>query len=54
MAVLYVREGLDCMALAVSDNTVETLWVRIKEKANKEDVVVGVYYWPPSKDDDTA
>lgn len=38
---LYVREGLDCMALAAGDNTVESPWVRMKGKANMVNVVVG-------------
>ena len=40
------------MALTVGDDTVESPWVRMKGKANKADVV-GVYYRPPSQDDDT-
>ncbi|GAB0190604.1 hypothetical protein GRJ2_001525700 [Grus japonensis] len=50
---LYVTEGLDCTELSVGDDTVESLWVRIKGQANKGDVVVGVYYRPPSQDDAT-
>ena len=41
------------MALAVGNDRVESLWVRIKGKANKAAVVVGVYYQPPSQHDDT-
>ena len=48
-----MREGLDCMALAVGNDTVESLWVRMKGKTNKADVVVGVFYRPPSQDNDT-
>ncbi|GAB0206625.1 mitochondrial enolase superfamily member 1 [Grus japonensis] len=50
---LYVTEGLDCTELSVGDDTVESLWVRIKGQANKGDVTVGVYYRPPSQDDIT-
>lgn len=32
------------MVLTVGDNMVESLWVRIKGKASKTDVVVLVYY----------
>ncbi|KAJ7425206.1 hypothetical protein BTVI_03796 [Pitangus sulphuratus] len=32
--------------------TVKSLWVRIKEQINNEDVIVGVCYRPPSQDDD--
>ena len=50
--VLYMRVRLDCVALSADDNTVVTLWVRLKGKANKADVV-GVNYQPPSQDDHT-
>lgn len=46
-------EGLDYTELAVGDDTVESLCVRIKGQANKGDVTVGVYYRPPRQDDDT-
>ena len=48
--VLCLREGLDCTVLAVGDDTVESLWVRIKGKV---DVVVGVCCQPPSRGDTT-
>ena len=32
---LYIKEGLDCTALAVGDDTVESLWVRVRGKVNK-------------------
>jgi len=41
-------EGLNCRELYVDDDMVERLWVRIKGKANKGDVTVGVYYKLPS------
>ncbi|GAB0199842.1 hypothetical protein GRJ2_002449600 [Grus japonensis] len=47
---LYVTEGLDCTELSVGNSTVESLWVRFKGQANKGDVIVGVYYRPPSQD----
>ncbi|GAB0177896.1 hypothetical protein GRJ2_000254900 [Grus japonensis] len=50
---LYVTEGLDYTELSVSNNTVESLWVRLMGQANKGGVVVGVYYRPPSQDDAT-
>lgn len=31
-------------------NKVECLWVRVRGKANKADVMVGVYYRPPNQD----
>ncbi|GAB0182550.1 hypothetical protein GRJ2_000720300 [Grus japonensis] len=50
---LYGTEGLDCTELSVGNDTVGSLWVRIKGQANKGDVIVGVYYRPPSQDDAT-
>ena len=50
---LCVGEWLDCMALTVGDETVERLWVRMKGKVKKVDVVVGVYCQPLNQDDDT-
>lgn len=32
---LYIKKGLNCTGLAVEDDMVESLWVRIKRKANK-------------------
>lgn len=52
-AALYLVKAPDCLELAVSDNVVESLWVRIKVQANKGDVVVGVYNRPPGHDEDT-
>lgn len=40
----YVRERLDCSAFATRDDTVESLWVRIKRVDSKTGVVMGVYY----------
>ena len=39
---LYVRECFDCLELNDGDDRVECLWVRIKGKANKADIAVGV------------
>lgn len=50
----YVREDLGCMDLTDGSDTLENPWVEMKEQTNKADVVVGVYYRPPSQDDSTA
>ncbi|KAK4806437.1 hypothetical protein QYF61_013930 [Mycteria americana] len=50
---LYVRESLDSLELNDGDDRVECLWVRIRGKANKADIVVGVCYRPPSQDEET-
>ncbi|KAJ7426117.1 mitochondrial fission process protein 1 [Willisornis vidua] len=50
---LYVTEGLECMELTAGNGTVESLWGRMKRQTNNVDVTVGVYYRPPSQDNDT-
>ncbi|KAF1487797.1 hypothetical protein FQV18_0002667, partial [Eudyptula minor novaehollandiae] len=50
---LCVKEGWDCRVLAVGGDMVESLWVRMRGKANKAGGVVGFYYRSPSLDDDT-
>jgi len=37
-------EGLGCMVLIVDDDEAESLWVRMRGKANKVDVVMAVYH----------
>ncbi|KAK4824398.1 hypothetical protein QYF61_014058 [Mycteria americana] len=49
---LYVRECFGCLELEDSDDRVECLWVRIRGKANKADIVVGICYRPPSQDEE--
>ncbi|KAK4813674.1 LOW QUALITY PROTEIN: hypothetical protein QYF61_017641 [Mycteria americana] len=49
---LYVRESLDSLELNDGDDRVECLWVRMRGKANKADIVVGVCYRPPNQDDE--
>ncbi|KAK4830875.1 LOW QUALITY PROTEIN: hypothetical protein QYF61_013804 [Mycteria americana] len=51
---LYVRECLDSLELndGDGDDRVECLWVRIRGKANKADIVVGVCYRPPNQDEE--
>ena len=48
--VLYVRDCYDCFEHKCSEDRVECLCVRIRGKANRADVVVGVYYRPPTQD----
>ncbi|KAJ7408586.1 hypothetical protein WISP_119733 [Willisornis vidua] len=49
---LHVRESLDYVELEISNDKVECLWTRIKGKANKADILVGVCYRPPNQDDE--
>ncbi|KAM9591230.1 uncharacterized protein ACIBXB_006103 [Morphnus guianensis] len=46
---LYVRECFDCTELHNCDDKVECLWVRMRRKANKADIVLGVCYRPPNQ-----
>ncbi|KAK4810586.1 hypothetical protein QYF61_007323 [Mycteria americana] len=50
---LYVRECLDSLELNDGDDRVGCLWVRIRGKANKADIVVGACYRPPNQDEET-
>jgi len=50
---LYVRESFDCLELPDGGDGVECLWVRIRGKANKADMLVGVCYRPLNQDEDT-
>ncbi|KAK4816845.1 hypothetical protein QYF61_023967 [Mycteria americana] len=50
---LYVRECPDSLELDDGDDRVECLWVRIRGKVNKADIVVGVCYRPPNQDEET-
>jgi len=45
---LCVRECFDIVELGAGRIKVESLWVRIKGKANKAYILVGVCYRPPS------
>ncbi|RMC20263.1 hypothetical protein DUI87_01109 [Hirundo rustica rustica] len=49
---LYIRESLDAIELEVNDNKVGFLWLRIRGKANKADILVGVCYRPPNQDEE--
>ncbi|KAK4810854.1 hypothetical protein QYF61_008826 [Mycteria americana] len=49
---LYVRECFDCLELDDGDERVECLWVRVRGKAKKADIMVGVCYRPPNQDEE--
>jgi len=50
-SALCVRECFKCLELDDGDNSVECSWVRIRRKASKADIMVGVCYRPPNQDD---
>ena len=40
------------MEINDGDDRVVSIWIRIKAKANKTDVIVGVCYRPPTQDEE--
>jgi len=49
---LYVRDCFDCIELDDCDDKVECLWVKMRGKANKADILLGVCYRPPNQDEE--
>lgn len=47
------RERLDCTDIAVRDDAVWSLWVRLKGTDTKADITVGVYYRLPTQKNGT-
>jgi len=45
---LYVRDCFDCIELNDCDDKVECLCVKMRGKANKADILLGVCYRPPN------
>ena len=50
---LYVRECFDVTELITGDDKVESLWVKIRGRADKADILVDVCYRPPNQDEET-
>ena len=49
---LYIKDCLDVEDLRVGNDKVECLWVRIRGKACRGDILVGVCYRPPNQDEE--
>lgn len=49
---VYVRNSFDYSELNDGDARAECLWVRIREKANRADILVDISYRPPNQDED--
>ena len=47
---LYVKERFDVTELMSGENKVESLWVKIRGRADKAGILVGVCYRPPNQD----
>ncbi|TRZ08838.1 hypothetical protein HGM15179_018278 [Zosterops borbonicus] len=52
VVAIMEREALDAMGIETNEDEVECLWVRIKGKANKADILVGVCYRPPYQNEE--
>ena len=52
-AVLHGREQLECMELCLGtdEEPTESLWVRIKERTGKGDIIMPVCYRPPDQEE---
>ena len=48
---LYIKDCFDVEELGVGNDKVECLWVRIRRKACRGDILVGVCYRPPNQDE---
>jgi len=52
---LYIKKWIELEELSLkhSHEQVESLWVRIRDRGNKRNLVVGVYYRPPDPGEPT-
>ena len=50
---LYVRECFDVTELMAGDDKVESLWVKIRGRDDKADILVGVCYRLPNQHEET-
>lgn len=50
---LYIRVCFDVVELSAGGDNIESLWVRIRRKANKANILVEVCYRPSSQDEGT-
>ena len=47
-----LKKDYECVEINNVDDRVECVWIRIKAKANKTDVIVGVCYRPTTQDEE--
>ena len=50
---LYVSERFEVTELMTGDDKVESSWVKIRGRADKADILVGICYRPPNQDEET-
>ena len=51
---LDIREAFGAIGIEMDDDGVECLWVRIKGKADKADILLGVCYRPLNKGEEVG
>ena len=49
---LYIKKDYECVEINEGGDRVESIWIGIKAKANKTEVIVGVCYRPPTQDEE--
>ena len=49
---LYIKEAFGAMGIESNGDKVKCLWVPIKGKANKADILLGVCYHPPKQEEE--
>ena len=49
---LYIRECFDVIELEAGDDKVESLWVKIRGRADKAGILMGVCYRLPNQDEE--
>ncbi|RMC06974.1 hypothetical protein DUI87_16426 [Hirundo rustica rustica] len=49
---LYIKQTFDTVGIETKEDGAECLWVRIKGKTDKADILLGVCYRPPNKEEE--
>ncbi|TRZ20521.1 hypothetical protein HGM15179_006655 [Zosterops borbonicus] len=49
---LYIKKAFDTIGIETNEDGVECIWVRIKGRANKADILLGVCYCPPNQEEE--
>ena len=50
---LYVKECFEVTDVMGGDDRAESLWIKIRGRADKADILVGICYRPPNQDEET-
>ncbi|OWK62557.1 hypothetical protein RLOC_00012636 [Lonchura striata] len=50
----YIREAFDAMGIETNGDEVECLWIKIRRKANKADILLGVCNHPPNQEEEVT